>query len=87
MSELELYKFINENDVEIRWEEEELLLWMDHWDMETFGEILNREDADDGGYPCQLQTTLGQAIIVLDLVPLCEEEGINPENIFEKDKE
>lgn len=80
MTELELYKFINENQIEIDWRGNELLVWIEHYQLEEFCNLLDRCDADDGGLNCYLQNG---GVVVLDLVPVCEEYEIDPNNILE----
>ena len=84
MTELDLYKFIYGEDsdvVEVRWESDMLLIWLDAWELHRFADMIRREDADDGGIDCKLQTSSGRAVVVFDLVPVCKEYGIDPENI------
>lgn len=82
MTELKLYKFIAENELEVRWEGEELLLWIDHYVLKKFCDLLDCCNAGDGGIDCQLQDG---GVVVLDLAKVCKEYGIDPNNILEAD--
>lgn len=80
MTELDLYKFINDNRIEIDWRGNNLYIWLEYYELESFCKLLDRCDADDGGLDCTLQNA---GFVVLDLVPICEEYGIDPNNILE----
>lgn len=83
MTELQLYKFIQENEVEISWHGDEYLnLWLDRHEIKEFADLLDRCDADDGGIDCKLQNG---GTIVFNLLDICDEYDINPENILAKD--
>lgn len=83
MTELQLYKFITENKLEISWHGEDCLnLWIDSYELEEFANLLDRCDADDGGIDCKLQNG---GTVVLNLLNVCEEYEIDPENILAKD--
>ncbi|API92693.1 MULTISPECIES: hypothetical protein [unclassified Virgibacillus] len=80
MTELELYEFIKNNRIEIDWRGNALLIWLEAWALEDFCNLLNRDDSDDGGLDCQLQNG---GDVVLDLVKVCKEWNIDPNNILE----
>lgn len=40
MTELELYKFIENNNVEIDWRGEQLVIWLHHMDLKDFCELI-----------------------------------------------
>ena len=84
MTELDLYKFIRDNEVEVDWRgEEELIAWIHPSDIKDLVELIDRCDADDGGIECTLQNG---GYIVLNLFDICVEEDINPENILPKEE-
>lgn len=83
MTELELYKFITNNEIEIDWRGSQLLAWIEHYYLEEFSDMLDRCDADDGGIKCRLQNG---GVVVLDLSEVCEEYDIDPNNISESDE-
>lgn len=82
MTELDLYKFLVENEVETDWRDDKLYAWLSHWDVDKFCEMLDRCDADDGGIDCKLQNG---GTVVLDLVEICEDYDIDPERITERE--
>ena len=43
MTELELYKFIEDNNVEIDWRGEQLVIWLHHMDLKDFCELIRYE--------------------------------------------
>ena len=84
MTELELYKFIEDNNVEIDWRGEQLVIWLHHMDLKDFCELIGSSFFDEGGYDVNLQFNYG-CYIALDLVPICEYFDIEPENICKKE--
>lgn len=82
MTELDLYKFLQDNNVEISWHGDEYLhIWLDSDYISDFVGLMDRCDADDGGIDCKLQNG---GNVVINILDLCEEYGINPENILAK---
>jgi len=81
---LDLYKFIQENEVEVDWRgDEELIAWLHPSDVQEFMKIIDRCDADDGGIECTLQN---EGYVVLNLFDICVEKDINPKNILPKEE-
>ena len=81
MSELDLYKFIHDNKLEIDWRMDELILWVDFDRLYEFTELIGYNYMADGGINVNLQSTG----IALNIVNLCEYFGIEPENILTKE--
>jgi hypothetical protein len=77
MTELELYKITN--DCELEWNGEELICWMDYFDIREFTKMIDKFLEDDG-----YDVNLRLYDIAFDLVPICDYYGINPENILKK---
>lgn len=78
MTELQLYKFIQENGIEIDWHGKQLIIWIDFRSLEEFTKLLDYNYLADGG----MEVALMQDGIAFDLVPLCEYFGIEPMNIL-----
>jgi len=83
MSELELYKFLNENSIEHHWEreEKELIAWIPFCWLQEFAELIGGNCLSDGGLMVNLQNNY----IALDLVPVAEYHEIELENILKKE--
>lgn len=83
MTELKLYKFLNENTIEHHWEREnkELIAWIPFYWLEEFAELIGEHCLSDGGIMVNLQN----GYIALDLVPIAEYHEIELENILEKE--
>jgi hypothetical protein len=79
--ELRLYKFFSKNDIDLDWRDESLLAWIWHSSLEDFINIIGR-DYFEGDY---VQVNLQPEFVVIDLVPICKDLGINLENILEKE--
>lgn len=82
MTELTLYKFINEKAKQCSWIEDELILWLDPNDIEEFALLIDRCSADDGGYPMLLQRDGTICIVLNDLL---EEYNIYPEDVIDRE--
>lgn len=80
MTELELYKFVQ--DKEIGWRGDKLILWIDHYSLPEFADLLGDNLLCDGGLEV---TLLSGGTIALDIVDLCENHDIDPENILRKE--
>jgi len=79
MTGLEIYKFIQKNDLNIEWDSNTLMLWIDHDLIAEFVKIV-QDIFDDGG----IEVWLKSDHILIDLVPLCEKLDINPEDILSR---
>ena len=77
-----MYKFVNENDAPLRWDDDQLSCWIPSCFLDEFCEMVPDSFFDDGGSEVVL---LRDATIWMDLVPLCEYCGIDPEKIKSKE--
>ena len=80
MNLIKLYKFLTEEAAELRWEGKELLIWLYHFHVEDFIELIGEGCLDEGGLDCKLQGNY----LAFDIVPICQYHGINPIEILEK---
>ena len=80
MKELDLYQFLKENEVEMRWDSDVLSTWIPHCDLYEFCKLVE-SSLEEGGIPAQLQA---YGTIWIDLVPICSRYDIDPERIFKK---
>lgn len=83
MTELQLYKFILENYIELDWRGEELVIWLPFHCLEKFVELVGKEHFFDYG---EIDAKFQADTIVFDIVPICENYNIDPENILEKEE-
>lgn len=81
MTELQLYKFCKGKEID--WRNEKLILWIDHYDIKEFCNLLGYDYFSEGGVEVNLQ----YGCIAIDLVPLCQAYDIEPTNILEKIEE
>jgi len=83
MTELQLFKFIQENKPEWHWEknegEDDVILFLYHWDLEEFGELI--KDAIEE-YPtiCYFKANY----CCFWMKSICDYFGIEIENVFPK---
>ena len=77
MTELQLYRLLQKQNNQPEWVDGSLIVWIDNHDIQEFAELVCCGDdvnvvlKDDGS-------------IALNIVSLCEECGIDPENILKK---
>jgi hypothetical protein len=78
MTELQLYRFIHDNDIETNWVLKELLAFIPLYHLDDFHKLLPKGIFDDSG----IKMWLKDGYAALDLVYICEYCGIEPENII-----
>lgn len=87
MTELQLYKFIQEFNPEYRWQEntdtkqQDVLIWVSKYHYEYFVDLLDGGIMDESSINCTI-TNGGYVAVWMD--DICEYYGINIENIFKK---
>ncbi|QNB48188.1 hypothetical protein BR63_19085 [Thermanaerosceptrum fracticalcis] len=79
MTELQLYKFCQ--DKEIEWREDRLILWIPYSDIEEFVKMIGYDYFSDVG----IDVCLLYNCIAVELNEICADFEIDPENILEKD--
>lgn len=80
MTELQLYKFCEDKGLDWRNNNTELILWIPFWQLEDFTKMIGYNYLSEG----DVEVTLLDDCIALDVVDLCEHFDIEPENIMEK---
>ena len=90
MTELELFKFTKDNNIENHWyirrddfgndESSEIIYFLYFYQLEDFMKLIKGMDTD-GPLKCNLM----DGYIGFDILPICEYYGIDPENVFEKE--
>jgi hypothetical protein len=78
MGELDLYQFLKENKVEMRWDGDVLSAWISHWNLSDFTQLI-ASSLNDGGIDARLQS---YGAVWVDLAPICQRYGIEPERIL-----
>jgi len=81
MTELELYKFIEESGSMTRYDGEVALIWVYHFQVEEFAKLIGEYWLDEGGVEIRLQ----EDYVAVDMTEILKEEGINPYAVFEAD--
>ena len=86
MTELELYKFLNDNNIEHHWEksvnnEDEFLVWIPFLLLDEFTELIGTNYLSEGGTDVNLQ----KDCVCLDIVDIAEYHEIELENILKKE--
>lgn len=99
MTELEIYKFVTENDIECRWQEiyhhttpnnpehttMDLFIWIPAYLLEDFCELLGESAFDDGG-DCETTLCSGGYTCVSNFNYVLELYDIDAEKVFPKEK-
>lgn len=79
MTELELYKFITDNDVEYHcYSESKIFAMINLCDIEEFNKLLGNSILDDEGLECIMK----DGYFCFEMGYICEYFGIDSENIF-----
>lgn len=95
MTELEIYKFITDNDIECHWywihiygkekNEPRLYIWIPAYLLKEFCELLGQSAFEDDGY-CETTLCHNGYICVNNFDKVLELYGIDAEKVFPKDK-
>lgn len=78
MTELKLYKFINDNNIEYQKYYNEVYIFVPLYLLEKFNKMLSYCFFDDDGLECILK----HEYICIPINYICDYYDINPENIF-----
>ena len=80
MTELQLYKFITENNIEYHWYEDEVIVFIPFYLLEDLTKMLGYGAFDGDVLDCKLKYDS----ICVAINDFCDYFGINMENVFEK---
>ena len=81
MTELELYRFITDHNVERSKNEDTILVWIYHFLIDDFVKLCWWSTFDEWWLDIRLQ----EDYICLDITSICECHDIDPDNIFKSD--
>lgn len=84
MTELQLYKWVNEWEPEWRWEGDEVIMWIRDFLIESFLKLFDPAVFNDGGGLDARLTGQYVAIVINDV---CDYFGIKIENVFPREKQ
>ena len=91
MTELELYKFVNERHCEWHWgyhiDGIHLILIISHCDLRGFCKMLDYSSFDDGGLNCDQRLLYDGSVGLVPFENICEYYGIDAEKVFPKEEE
>jgi len=85
MTELKLYKFLNDHELEYHWQDyekkdAEFLVWIPFYLLEEFTQMIGYNYLSEGG----IEVLLQESCIALDIVDIAEYHDIELENILSK---
>ena len=80
MTELELYKFIEESGSMTSFDGEKAIMWVYHFNIDDFAKLIGYHDLSEGGIEVRLQ----EDHIAIEMNELCERNDINLHAIFEE---
>lgn len=88
MNELDLYKFLENNNVETNWfndggQELHLAAWIPYYALKEFCNMLGASTFDDGGI-VDVMLCSDASIYIGNLDEICDWFGIDPERIVDK---
>lgn len=88
MTELQLYKFVNNNGCEWRWNPDgHLVIFVSHYCLNDFCQMLGRDAFDDGGLNCEQYLCADGDVALFEFENVLEDFDIEPENVFPKEEE
>ena len=88
MTELQLYKFINDHDCEWHWNPDgHLIVFINWFWLEEFCRMLGRNIFDDDGLPCEQHLCADGDVALNEFENVLEYYDIEPENVFPKDED
>ena len=79
MTELELYKFIEESGSSTSFDGEKAIIWVYHFMVDDFAKLIGDYHLSDGGIEVRLQ----EDCIAVDMTEILEDKDINPYAVFE----
>ena len=80
MTELDLYKFCEEQEMD--WRGDELILWIHSYDLKEFTDLVGGDYFSEGNVEVAL---LSHGVIAIEMNDLCEHFDIDPERIRSKE--
>lgn len=87
MTALELYKFVNDNDIEWHWSNNgdklDVIIFVNFYNIDDFHKILSDSIFDDEGIICHMK----DGYFCFWMNDICEYFGIYLNEVFEKEKE
>jgi len=83
MTTLELYKFIENYNVEFHWNEEDVMMFVNNDNIKYFNSILNSSIFDDGGIHCVMK----DGYIAFEMENICDYYDIELKDVFGENKE
>lgn len=79
MTELALFKFITDNDIEYHWshDRKEIYAFINFSDLKEFNELIGDNIMEDG-----LDCVMKYRYICFEMIHICDHHAIDPENVF-----
>lgn len=88
MTELQLYKFVEKNGCEWRWNPDgHLIIFISPYHLKDFCDMLGRDAFDDGGLCCEQYLCADGDVALNEFENVLEYFDIEPENVFSKDED
>lgn len=85
MTELELYKFINDNGIEYHYyncydKNKKIMMFVNIYDIDEFNKLLGKRIMEEEGINCVMK----YGYFCFEMIEICEYFDIVPENVFTK---
>lgn len=80
MTELDLFKFIQDHNSEYHWHGEEIYFFVGDSDFKDFISLLPYSIFDDSGIDCKLK----DGYLVFEMIGICDYCGIDPKRVFKE---
>lgn len=79
MKTIELYKFIENYDIEYHWNDNDVYMFVDNWCVQYFHVILDNTIFDDEGIECKMK----DGYFCFEMKNICDYYGIELTDVFE----
>jgi hypothetical protein len=80
MKEIDLLRFIQNNEIEYHWHDDNVIMFISHWDIKEFMDIIGHTHLTNGETPCMLR----YGYIAIWMKDICGDFDIDMEKVFEK---
>jgi hypothetical protein len=79
MKAIELYKFVNNNNIEYHWNDDDVILFVNDYDISEWNKLLGSHILDDSGLSCIMK----DGYFCFKMKDICEYFDIELKDIFE----
>lgn len=83
MTELDLYKFVSDNEIEYHWHDDNVIIFVSVWRIEQWSKLLGHGIMDEEGIECRMKYNY----FCFWMKDICGYFGIELSNVFKNEQE